>query len=126
MRPRIHLVAIFGCIFLAKSVFGAEKNPDVTFHTPPAPLSKDATTSDWPWVLGPTHNEVSNETHILGQFPPTGPKLVWEMNKGEGYAAPVISEGRLVVFHRLGDEEVVDCLDPATGERYWRHKYPTA
>jgi outer membrane protein assembly factor BamB len=32
----------------------------------------------------------------------------------------------LIVFHRVGDEEVVECLAAGTGDRRWAAKYPTA
>ena len=126
MKTLAHVAVVVGFIVGgAGGAFGAEKNPNATFHVAPAPLSKDAVTTEWPCVLGPSHNETSAETHILGKFPASGPKLVWEMNKGEGYAAPVIAEGRLVVFHRVGDQEVVDCLSPDDGSQFWRYAYPT-
>lgn len=103
-----------------------QKNADVTFHAPPVAPAADAVTSDWPCVLGPTHNEVSPETRLLAAFPKAGPKLVWEMNKGEGYAAPAVRGDRLILFHRVKDEEVADCLNALTGDRYWRSAYPTA
>ncbi|HXE52628.1 MAG TPA: PQQ-binding-like beta-propeller repeat protein [Tepidisphaeraceae bacterium] len=104
----------------------SQPNPDATFHSPPAPLAPGAVTSDWPCLLGPTHNEVSVETHLIREFPRSGPKLVWEMKKGEGYASPVILGGRLVLFHRVKDREVLDCLDAQTGSRFWQYSYPTA
>jgi outer membrane protein assembly factor BamB len=69
---------------------------------------------------------VSAETHLLKDFPPGGPTLVWEINKGEGYAAPAIAGDRLVLFHRAGDEEVLECLNADTGARNWRFTYPTS
>src|SRR6476660_9681288 len=101
MKMWAHFSAIVGLLVCGVGgARGTEKNPDVTFHVAPAPLSKEAVTTEWPCVLGPSHNETSAETHILGKFSPSGPKVVWEMKKGEGYAAPVIADGRLVVFHR--------------------------
>ena len=103
----------------------ATPNPDVTFHAAPRPLDSAATTQDWPNFLGPTHDDVSAETHLLSHFPPGGPAIVWEMTKGQGYAQPVIAGDRLILLHRIDDNEVVDCLKPDTGERYWRVSYPT-
>lgn len=47
----------------------------------------------------------------------------WEYPKGTGYACPTIVGERLVVFHRVDKEEVVDCLNAGTGERLWRQQY---
>lgn len=104
----------------------AQKNADVTFFTAPKPLAKGAVTEDWPCFLGPRHNGSSAETKLLHHFPPGGPPRVWEMRKGEGYAQPVISGDRLILFHRVADQEVVDCLKASTGERFWGYAYPTA
>jgi outer membrane protein assembly factor BamB len=104
----------------------ARKNTDVTFHAAPKPLAATAVTSDWPCFLGPTHNAFSNETQLAADFAKMPPPLVWEMKKGTGYAAPAIADGRLVLLHRVADEEVIDCLDALTGDRYWRFSYPTS
>lgn len=104
----------------------AQKNPDATFRAAPKPLAKGAVTADWPAFLGPNHNLVVPETKILDRFPEGGPRVVWEATKGSGYAAPAVVGDRLVLFHRLGDRETVDCLKADTGERYWRFDYPTA
>jgi outer membrane protein assembly factor BamB len=60
------------------------------------------------------------------QWGPAGPPLVWELRAGEGYAPPAVLGDRLVYFHRVGGEEVVECLDATTGRSFWRHAYATA
>ena len=82
----------------------------------------DAVTGDWTSFLGPTHNAVSPETRLTRQLPPP---LVWEFNKGTGYASPAIAGERLVFVHRLGDEEIVECLHAETGATHWQFRYPT-
>lgn len=96
----------------------------VTFHAAPKPLSPDAVVSDWPRFLGPNDDATSPETHLLDEFPEGGLPVVWEMEKGSGYTSPAIAGGRLVLFDRIGDEEVIDCLDPETGKRFWTHSDP--
>ena len=103
----------------------AKPHPDVTFHAKPKPPAAGAVTHDWKSFLGPTHNAVSTETKLLGKFPGGGPKLLWEMRKGTGYSSPAIAGERLVYMHRVGGEEIVECLRAETGERYWRFAYPT-
>ena len=46
------------------------------------------------------------------------------MKKGSGYTSPVIVDGRLVMFDRFEDEEVIECFEPETGKRFWRFGYP--
>ena len=36
-----------------------------------------------------------------------------------------MADGKVVLFHRLGDQEVVEALDPASGEALWRSTAPT-
>jgi outer membrane protein assembly factor BamB len=97
--------------------------PELTFHAAPKLLAKDATTADSPGFLGRDHSPLSPETKLksdLANLP-----LAWEYEKGTGYAAPAVAGDRLILFHRVRDEEVVDCLHPETGRRYWRFAYPT-
>ena len=100
-------------------------HPGVTFHRKPRPLPAGATTHDWKSFLGPAHNETSTETKLAKSWPKSGPPLVWELEKGTGYASPAIAGERLVYLHRVGDNEIVECLHPETGERYWQFTYPT-
>jgi outer membrane protein assembly factor BamB len=81
--------------------------------------------ADWPGFLGPRGDGTSPETDLLDQFPVGGPRALWSRDIGAGYAAPSVRGDILVVFHREGDEEVVEALDAATGERRWRHTYPS-
>jgi outer membrane protein assembly factor BamB len=97
--------------------------PELKFHGEPRPLAAGAATEAWPHFLGPRLDATTRETKLLDRWPAAGPKLVWEMTRGEGYACPTIAEGRLVYFHRVGDRETVDCLDPETGRRFWRFDY---
>ena len=91
-------------------------------HGAPGPLSAAAETHDWTDFLGPSHNGVSTETHLSRVLPPP---LVWELPKGTGYTSPAIAGDRLVFMHRLGDEEIVECLHPETGAPRWQFRYGT-
>jgi outer membrane protein assembly factor BamB len=88
-------------------------------------LLPQAEPGDWPTFLGPDHNGISREAGLLKAWPKDGPPVVWRMELGETYAAPSVVRGSLIVFHRVGDEEVVERLDPATGVRKWRFAYGT-
>jgi len=45
---------------------------------------------------------------------------------GVGHASPVVANGRIYVFARQGDEEVLLCLDSITGKEIWRSGQPIA
>lgn len=81
--------------------------------------------ADWPQFLGPNRNEVSPETDLPDPFPATGPKVVWKKDVGQGFSGPVVSGGKLILFHRLANKETVDCLDARTGKHVWTSDYPT-
>lgn len=98
---------------------------ELTFHAVPKQLSPDAVTHDWKTFLGPSRNGISTETHLLKAFGESGPKVVWEVRKGEGYASPAVVGDQVILFHRVGNQERVECLDANTGKRYWMHEYET-
>ena len=80
---------------------------------------------DWPQFLGPERNGVYRADDLAQTWPAAGPKVLWKIDVGQGFAGPVVWGGKLVLFHRLGDRETVDCLDARTGKRLWRADYPT-
>jgi len=84
-----------------------------------------ARAEDWPQFLGPTRNGVYPSSLNL-KWPKEGPKVLWQMKVGEGFSAPAIADGRLVLFHRVGDKERLDCVDARTGKAMWNYEHPTA
>jgi outer membrane protein assembly factor BamB len=82
--------------------------------------------SDWPKFLGPNANGTSSETGLIDSFPPSGPPLLWEKDVGAGYSAPSILAGKLVLFHRIKNEEIVEAFEPATAKSLWKYSYPSA
>jgi len=44
---------------------------------------------------------------------------------GQGFAAPVVVQDRLLLFHRVDGNEVLDALDAQSGNAVWRYQYPT-
>jgi outer membrane protein assembly factor BamB len=82
--------------------------------------------ADWPQFLGPDRNGIYRGAAILTAFPQGGPEVVWSKRVGQGLSGPVVAGNRLVLFHRVGNSEVVEAMDPATGARQWQFAYPTA
>lgn len=79
--------------------------------------------ADWPQFHGPARDNHSAETKLNWAWPKGGPPVAWAKEVGSGWAGPVVAGGRLVLFHRVGDEEVIQSLDPATGKEQWAFKY---
>lgn len=80
---------------------------------------------DWPQFLGPRANGISSETGLLDKWPDGGPPVVWEKKIGAGYGAPSVLGKQLVLHHRIGDEEIVECLDAINGQSLWHFGYPS-
>lgn len=91
--------------------------------TPPPAGDSDV----WPNLHGPLHNGiVPGVSGRVRPWGPEGPAERWRVPCGTGYGAPIVWRDRVVLLHRLGDEEVVGCLDVESGETLWEHRYPTA
>ena len=81
---------------------------------------------DWPQFLGPQRDGTYTGTPIADSWPAGGPTRVWERRVGAGFAGPVVVGDRLILFHRVGREEVVEAIATETGETIWRYDYPTS
>jgi outer membrane protein assembly factor BamB len=84
-------------------------------------------TSDWPQILGPNRNGVSNEEAKLGWN--GKPKVVWEKEIGQGFSGPVIANDQLIIFHRprgvSGPYLFVEKLNASDGSQIWERKIIT-
>jgi outer membrane protein assembly factor BamB len=85
-----------------------------------AVLTAAAAGQDWPQFLGPQRNGV-----YPAALPGASPSVVWKKDVGQGFAGPVVARGKLILFHRQGNRETVECLDAKTGRRIWSYDYPS-
>ena len=92
-----------------------------------------ATAGDWPGILGPHRNGVADGETLADRWPEAGPKLLWSRPVGDGLAgvAAVSSggpgdDGICVLYHRAGDQEIVEGLRPSDGEVLWQAKFPSS
>ncbi len=122
MRALISIVAFAVGVQIALAA--PEAFDRLTYHSPPKPLSPEAVTEDWPRFLGLRHDLHSKETRLLKSFPDVGPGKVWEVERGSGHAPVVIAGDYLVMIHELDGREMIECLHPETGKRYWKVDYP--
>lgn len=106
----------FGC---AEQPSGVKEGATRTEARGPSTLRPG---EDWPCFLGPQQNGTSSETGLLKSWPKEGPRVLWEMEVGTGYSAPSVRGERLVLHHRIGRQEIVDCLNAQTGERLWKYE----
>ena len=49
---------------------------------------------------------------------------MWRKKIGQGFSGPAVSSAKLILFHRLHDKELVECLDTKDGKSLWTLDYP--
>jgi outer membrane protein assembly factor BamB len=80
---------------------------------------------DWPQFLGPDRNGVYTGDNLAETWPKEGPAILWRKQIGQGFSGPAVAAARMVLFHRVNDKEVVECLDTNGGGSLWKFEYPT-
>jgi outer membrane protein assembly factor BamB len=75
--------------------------------------------------MGPGRDGIYRGPALSETWPRTGPPVVWQKDVGQGFSGPIVTQGHLILFHRVNEEEVVEALDPKTGSHQWRYAYPT-
>lgn len=82
--------------------------------------------ADWPQLLGPNRDGIYAGKDLAAEWPKGGPRVMWQKKIGQGFAAPVVAKGKLILFTRVGDAETVEALDAKDGKFLWKFEYPTA
>jgi len=89
-------------------------------------VGSKASGGDWPQLLGPHRNGIAAaDERLADAWPAAGPQEVWRRPVGSGYAGPAVAGNRLILFHREGNREVTEALDPETGKTLWRVDHAT-
>ena len=81
----------------------------------------------WPGFRGPNRDAISPETTPLARsWPAGGPRALWSVEAGEGYAGVAVLAGRvyLMDYARESHESVLRCFSLADGREIWRYAYP--
>ncbi len=82
---------------------------------------------DWPQILGPDRNGIAaSDEKLAARWPKSGPPALWERPVGSGYAGVAVVGDRVILFHRVRDEEVTACLSAKSGEMQWSDSHPTS
>lgn len=111
---------------LAQQSAEAPQTPEPPSSTSTSKANQNRSGNDWPVFLGPSGNGISQETNLITSWPADGPPVLWSKEIGTGYSAPSVQGDQLVVFHRQGDSEVIECLSAANGNPIWRSEYRSA
>jgi outer membrane protein assembly factor BamB len=81
---------------------------------------------DWPQILGPRRNGIADDEHLNLEWPGGKPKTLWQRDVGDGVAGVAVADGRVVLFHRVGNQELVEAMEPLTGKVHWKVGFPTS
>jgi outer membrane protein assembly factor BamB len=87
-------------------------------------LALAVSASDWPQFLGPHRN--GSYPGVIAGNALESPRLLWKMDVGAGFSSPVVASNKLILFHRTGNNETVECLNAASGARVWVFEYATS
>ncbi|MGI9107660.1 MAG: PQQ-binding-like beta-propeller repeat protein [Pyrinomonadaceae bacterium] len=88
-------------------------------------LCLPATARDWSQWRG-ANRDGRTDSFVAPKTWPKTLKEEWKVTVGVGHSSPVEALGKLYVFARQAEEEVLLCLDAATGKQLWRASYPVA
>ena len=78
---------------------------------------------DWPQWRGPNRDGSISVFDVPASWP-AGLTEQWKVEVGLGYGTPVLVGDRIYMFTRQGEDEVMQALDPGSGETFWASSYP--
>jgi len=81
--------------------------------------------ADWPQWRGPNRDGITRDFSAPSNWP-ASLKENWRITVGEGHSSPVAAEDRVYLLTRQEEDEVVLCLDSASGKEIWKASYPAA
>jgi outer membrane protein assembly factor BamB len=80
---------------------------------------------DWTQWRGPSRDG-SIPVALVPKTWPASTTRTWQVEVGEGYASPVVANGRVFIHSRRDPNEIVTAVDLATGKVAWQQTYPAA
>ncbi|MBK9140024.1 MAG: PQQ-like beta-propeller repeat protein [Verrucomicrobia bacterium] len=87
----------------------------------------EGATAAWPGFRGANLNSsLESPGSIARSWDTAGPRKLWTVPVGDGYAGPAVRAGRvyLVDYDQERREDAVRCLSLADGREIWRFAYP--
>src|SRR5579872_4783361 len=83
-------------------------------------LLPGALAADWPQWRGPERTG-----HVPPGVPvpatlPSEPKVLWRIKIGQGFASPIVANGRVFYFDNQNGVETLHAIDPANAKELWR------
>jgi len=89
----------------------------------------EATAGDWPHIHGPDRDGQAQGEKLdqrwLTRPSEPGPKRLWSMRSGEGFAGVSVAGDTAILFHRVGGNQRMQALKAATGDTIWQTDFAT-
>ncbi|HOW65503.1 MAG TPA: PQQ-binding-like beta-propeller repeat protein [Candidatus Paceibacterota bacterium] len=80
--------------------------------------------ADWPRLGGAEGLGSSPEKGLARHWPEGGPRVLWQVEVGEGFAGPAIYDGKVYLLDRPDEaRDVLRCFDLTNGGELWRQAY---
>ena len=82
----------------------------------------------WPRFRGENFDNIFHDEQVPLQknWPESGPKVLWSLEVGEGYAGAAVRNGCVYIldYDREKQADALRCLSLADGKEIWRYSYP--
>jgi outer membrane protein assembly factor BamB len=81
---------------------------------------------DWPRFRGADFDNISKDSAPLSEkWDTSGPGIVWRTTLGEGYAGPVVHNGRVYIldYNERRKADLLRCFSLSSGRELWRRWY---
>ncbi len=85
-------------------------------------VSFPVSAQDWPQWRGPKRDGVAPMLKLPERWPSKLTEL-YRIDAGEGHAGPVVVGGRLFLFFRAKNDEVIRCVDAKFTKQLWEQTY---
>ena len=86
-------------------------------------MTTNVLAQDWPQWRGAGRDGKVSDFNAPTSWP-TGLTRQWKVTVGLGDASPVMVGGKIYAFTRMGDNEIIVCLECETGKEVWKYQYP--
>ena len=85
-----------------------------------SPVNAADDTAEWPCWQGPNRDGKSPDTGLLKEWPPEGPKLLWQADGlGTGYSTVAVSDGLVYTTGDVDDKLILFAFD-MNGKSKWK------
>ena len=108
---------------------GTNANAVLAGHLVLSPGNPTALPGSWPQFRGPNRDGISADPVPLAKsWQASGPRELWSVNMGEGYAGAVVWKGRVYImdYDQPKRQDALRCLSLEDGQEIWRYQYPVA